>query len=246
MAHMLRSWQKKWNVYRKHDKKQLKHQNINTIIIQYIVRYKKHFKKARGMNKGIQWSDTEKKSQTSLIYQMSPPTVIWHHTMWSRSLFGYLQVFRRLNTGAERPILGYRKLREACQLFFLTHNQWSGSGIRCFYTPRIRDPDPWWSNGRIRIRDKTSRIRNNAHNGWRLPSQVKNSKWWGFSVGLKKGQAKYCRWWADLLHTRCYLEERVPLDAYRCAPMASPMKSSYWRVAWPCMALSRVRKESAK
>jgi hypothetical protein len=29
----------------------------------------------------------------------------------------------------------------------------SGSGIRCFLTPRIRDPDPGWSNGRIRIRD---------------------------------------------------------------------------------------------
>jgi hypothetical protein len=27
----------------------------------------------------------------------------------------------------------------------------SGSGIRCFFTPRIRDPG--WSNGRIRIRD---------------------------------------------------------------------------------------------
>jgi hypothetical protein len=77
----------------------------------------------------------------------------------------------------------------------------SGSGIRCFFTPRIRnpdpgsgreqwsdpdpgsgiskqnllrgriqdpvlfyppDPDPGWSNGRIRIRDKTSRIRNTA------------------------------------------------------------------------------------
>jgi hypothetical protein len=37
-----------------------------------------------------------------------------------------------------------------------------GSGIRCFFTPRIRDPDPGWSNGRIRIRDKTSRIRNTA------------------------------------------------------------------------------------
>jgi hypothetical protein len=35
-----------------------------------------------------------------------------------------------------------------------------GSGIRCFFTPRIRDPVPGWSNGRIRIRDKTSRIRN--------------------------------------------------------------------------------------
>jgi hypothetical protein len=29
----------------------------------------------------------------------------------------------------------------------------AGSGIRCFFTPRIRDPDPGWSNGRIRIRD---------------------------------------------------------------------------------------------
>jgi hypothetical protein len=28
-----------------------------------------------------------------------------------------------------------------------------GSGIRCFFTPRIRDPDPGWSNGRILIRD---------------------------------------------------------------------------------------------
>jgi hypothetical protein len=33
-----------------------------------------------------------------------------------------------------------------------------GSGIRCFFTPRIRDPDPGWSNDRIR--DKTSLIRN--------------------------------------------------------------------------------------
>jgi hypothetical protein len=32
--------------------------------------------------------------------------------------------------------------------------------IRCFFTPRIHDPDPGWSNGRIRIRDKSSRIRN--------------------------------------------------------------------------------------
>jgi hypothetical protein len=38
-----------------------------------------------------------------------------------------------------------------------------GSGIRCFYTPRIRDPDPGWSNGRIRIRDKPSRIRNTGY-----------------------------------------------------------------------------------
>jgi hypothetical protein len=35
-----------------------------------------------------------------------------------------------------------------------------GSGIRCFFTARIRDPG--WSNGRVRIRDKTSRIRNTA------------------------------------------------------------------------------------
>jgi hypothetical protein len=40
----------------------------------------------------------------------------------------------------------------------------SGSGIRYFFTPRIRDPDPGWSNGRIRIRDKTSRIRNTVTN----------------------------------------------------------------------------------
>jgi hypothetical protein len=31
-----------------------------------------------------------------------------------------------------------------------------------FFTSRIRDPNPGWSNGRIRIRDKTSRIRNTA------------------------------------------------------------------------------------
>jgi hypothetical protein len=31
------------------------------------------------------------------------------------------------------------------------------------FTPRIRDPDPGWSNGRIRIRDKTSRIRNTGY-----------------------------------------------------------------------------------
>jgi hypothetical protein len=37
-----------------------------------------------------------------------------------------------------------------------------GSGIRCFFTPRIQDPDPGWSNGRIGIWDKPSWIRNTA------------------------------------------------------------------------------------
>jgi hypothetical protein len=81
-------------------------------------------------------------------------------------------------------------------LYMLYFPQCCGSGIPCFFTPRIRDramvgsgsgirdkqtkfvnnlytkigrildpvlfypPDPGWSNGRIRIRDKTSRIRN--------------------------------------------------------------------------------------
>jgi hypothetical protein len=38
-------------------------------------------------------------------------------------------------------------------------DQCSGSGIRCFFTPRIRDPG--WSNGRIR--DKQTKIVNSLH-----------------------------------------------------------------------------------
>jgi hypothetical protein len=37
----------------------------------------------------------------------------------------------------------------------------SGSGIRCFFTPRIRDPE--WSNGRIRIRDKQTKFVNSLY-----------------------------------------------------------------------------------
>jgi hypothetical protein len=37
----------------------------------------------------------------------------------------------------------------------------SGSGIRCFFTPRIRDPG--WSNGRIRIRDKQTKFVNSLY-----------------------------------------------------------------------------------
>jgi hypothetical protein len=63
----------------------------------------------------------------------------------------------------------------------------SESGIRCFFNPRIRDPDPGWTNGRIWIRDKTSwirdktsRIRNTgmyvppgrAMSPWSLPDTV--------------------------------------------------------------------------
>jgi hypothetical protein len=39
--------------------------------------------------------------------------------------------------------------------------QCCGSGIRCFFTPRIRDPG--WSSGRIRIRDKQTKFVNSLY-----------------------------------------------------------------------------------
>jgi hypothetical protein len=44
-----------------------------------------------------------------------------------------------------------------------------GSGIWCFFTPRIQDPDLGWSNGRIRIPDKTSQIRNTGSEMKKIP-----------------------------------------------------------------------------
>ncbi len=38
----------------------------------------------------------------------------------------------------------------------------------------------------------------------------------------------------------------LPSGLYLWAPMAKPMKSSYCKVAWPCIFLSRARKESVK
>jgi hypothetical protein len=56
----------------------------------------------------------------------------------------------------------FKKQEKSCFYFSSLFLCTVGSGIRCFFTPRIRYPDPGWSNGRIRIRDKPSRIRNTA------------------------------------------------------------------------------------
>jgi hypothetical protein len=74
-----------------------------------------------------------------------PPPVDLHHTPTSGGPAG----LPRLPEGAELPAL--HTLDQCCG---------SGSGIRCFFTPRIRDPDPEWSNGRIRIRDKLTKFVN--------------------------------------------------------------------------------------
>jgi hypothetical protein len=43
-------------------------------------------------------------------------------------------------------------LQEQLQVRFLIFNHCSGSGIRCFFTPQIRDPDPGCFYPRSRIR----------------------------------------------------------------------------------------------
>jgi hypothetical protein len=55
---------------------------------------------------------------------------------------------------AGKAIVGtYTKKRTIGDLAYPMQCCGSGSGIRCFFTPRIRIRDPGWSNGRIRIRD---------------------------------------------------------------------------------------------